>query len=684
MEQIFNIDKSIEHLKKYFSIIESKFDGYEERKSQKVMIMNILKAYESGKHTMVEAPTGTGKSMAYILAFLSLWEQFPLNAKPKLVVSTRTIPLQEQLIHKDVPYFRDILNLNFSAVLVKGRSNYICTRKIDDIISKRSNEGFFDTVEEVREFNSLKELILDSKNRLKVGDRGEIEATVSNSLWGKLCSEADNCMKKKCVHYDDCFFYKAREKQKAADILIANHSLFFADLKVKMETGFEIEDLVLPQFDYIVFDEAHHIEDVATDFMGLKISRFRYRRLISNIKKSILNGELSSYFNEEEDTKNEVRNLCSTLEFMSDNLFMKIVEILGNNSTKRLMNKDIGFASINSIKKSFEQLKSIIKTNYNKSSYTDKEELIAKSLIARIETLVRDTEDIINQNLKEYAYWIECPSNRDTRHYFASLNCCPISISELLKDNLFERNKSIVLTSATMGTNNMGYIASRIGINEYIPMMLKSPFDYEKQSRIYVPEKALNPKEGKYETYLEEEIKRIIRSTNGRALVLFTSYRLMNSLGDKLKPLFEELNLNFLKQGELPRTMLLDIFRKDTNSVLFATASYWEGIDVKGDSLSCVIITKLPFEVPDKPIIEARMEKLTKEGKNPFAHYQVPMAVMRFKQGFGRLIRSSSDKGVVAVLDNRLISMNYGQQFIKSLPLVPLTRNVEDIENILS
>ena len=686
MKDIFQIEESYNNLRTYFQKIADKFENYEERKSQKIMIMNILKGYEENKHVIVEAPTGTGKSMAYILAFLSLWEQFSLENKPKLVVSTKTIPLQEQLINKDIPMLQDILDINFSAVLVKGRSNYICNRKMDDILNKRKDEGWFDSKEEAQEFNELKKLILDGNGELVIGDKSEIKTSISNSLWDKICSEADNCLKKKCEYNNECFFYKAREKQKASDILIVNHALFFSDLKVRMDTGYQIADLVLPEFNFVVLDEAHHIEDVASDFLGLKVSRFRYKRLTNQIRKAILYGDFSNYYADEEDTQVEVKNLCSSLDFMIDDLFQKIAELAGNNSTKRLSEKDIGFTTINYIENSFKRLEQIIRINKNKNSYTEAEEMLANSFIDRIDKLVTETKDIIDQTMGDYAYWIECPLTKTNRHYFASLNCCPISIAEVLRDNLFDRIKSIVLTSATMSTtpDDMSYIASRIGINNYLVKTLPSPFDYKEQSRIYIPQKALNPKERAYEVYLEDEIKNIIENTKGSALVLFTSYRLMNSLSDKMQSFFDKHNITFLKQGDLPRSMLLQMFKEDTSSVLFATASYWEGIDIPGEALSCVIITKLPFEVPDRPIIEARMEKLTKEGKNPFVHYQVPMAIMRFKQGFGRLIRTNTDKGVVAVLDNRLITMNYGKQFIRSLPLVPLTREVNEIKKILS
>jgi len=686
LKNTFKIEESYNNLKKYFQKIAENFETYQERKSQKVMIMNILKAYEEGKHVIVEAPTGTGKSMAYILAFLSLWEQFSIDEKPKLVVSTKTIPLQEQLINKDIPMLQNILGINFSATLIKGRGNYICNRKMDEILNKRKDEGWFDSKEEVQEFNELKKLILDEKGEVIIGDKSEIRTSISNPLWEKICSEFDNCLKKKCPHYSECFFYKAREKQKASDILVVNHSLFFSDLKVRMETGFEIEDLVLPEFDYVVFDEAHHIEDVASDFMGLKVSRFRYKRLVNQIKKAILFGEFANYYSDEEDTKLEVKNLCSTLDFMTDDLFQKVTELAGDNTTKRLLEKNKKFTTINSIENSFERLSRIIKNNMNKNDYTEAEEMLASSLVDRIDKLVKETKNIVNQEMKDYAYWIECPVSKTNRHYFASLNCCPISIAEVLRDNLFKRMNSIVLTSATMSTtpDDMSYIASRIGIDNYIAKTLPSPFNYKEQSRIYIPEKALNPKERAYEEYLEKEIETIIEHTNGCALILFTSYRLMNLLSDKMKPFFDKRNITFLKQGDLPRSMLLQMFKEDTTSVLFATASYWEGIDIPGEALSCVIITKLPFEVPDRPIIEARMEKLEKQGKNPFVHYQVPMAIMKFKQGFGRLIRTNTDKGVVAVLDNRLLTMNYGKQFFKSLPTVPLTREVQEIKNILS
>lgn len=689
-----DLNEAAKNLKRYFDTIASKFDNYEERTSQKSMIRAIVKAYKMGEHAIIEAPTGTGKSLAYLLAFLSVWEQFEtkieddvmVEKKPVLCIATNTIALQEQLMSKDIPAFRDLIGVDFKTALIKGRNNFICNRNVKKIL--KEDNGSFTSLTEAEAFSNLMKEI-HPKDELLVGDRSKINTQIEPSLWEKVSTDSNGCSRKECPFYKECFFYQEKAENAQADVLITNHAMMFADLSVRIESDFEQEGLVLPAYDFLVFDEAHNLEDVASNFLGSSVSRLRVKKLLSEMTTHFTKGSISTYMkeNDENESRMEMESLIIQLDTINEEFFKKVVEFVDDNTVQRVHQMPQSI-------KSFEQDMSVLFKELEKGLTRCEKELEGlkeedkqslKSMKARLHTISNELGSFLNQEKPNMVYWIDAPKKGKTsesRHFFASVCQTPISVNEVLHDNLFDRMDSVVLTSATLGTDNLDYIANRLGIPRYVGAMFHSPFDYEEQSRVYVPQKALNPKHPDYFRYMESEIKELIEASKGRTLVLFTSYSQMNSMSLICKDYVEGLGYRFLKQGDLPRTPLINAFRDDRDSVLFATSSYWEGIDVQGDSLSSVIITRLPFEVPDQPVIQARMERMQERGQNPFMEYQVPAAVMKFKQGFGRLIRSTSDKGVVTVLDSRIVSMHYGKKFLQALPPVPLVRDIEEVKKL--
>lgn len=693
------------NMQKYMANIKSQFSNYEERESQKNMIRAIIKSFQMGEHAIIEAPTGTGKSLAYLLAFLSIWEQFKfkledgevIERKPKLCIATNTIALQEQLFEKDIPTFQKMIGVDFKTALIKGRSNYICNRNFMDIV-KNPDKGSFTSLEETVEFNKLTEEVLDSKDNFIVGDRSLLKDNVSQELWNKVSTDSQSCTKRDCPFYDTCNFYEAKKENANADVIITNHALFFADLGVKIETGFEMQDLVLPAFDFVVFDEAHNLEDVASDYLGDSGHYRGFMKFINEFKNALSKGELGEKLAQNPEIIQELLNALNeaevfTLEFFKTAIDLTNDYVNGKTSSIRRLNQPMEYLVGPALK-----LKGVLKEITETIDFIFENEEIVELLGSEQRTkitLLRSRASNMGESVRKFAtqsedehvYWIEAPEKYKSktidpakRHEFVSYHTVPISVNNVLKENLFDRLESVVLTSATLGTDNLNYIASRLGIDRYISKMFFSPFNYEKQSILHIPENTVSVKDNQnYEKYVEEEVKQLITMSEGRALVLFTSYYMLKNVANNVEAYIEGLGYTVLKQGDLPRTPLINKFREDEKSVLFATSSYWEGIDVQGDALTNVIITKLPFDVPDQPVIQARMEHINRSGGNAFMQYQVPTAIMKFKQGFGRLIRSTNDKGVVTVLDDRIIKMRYGQQFLNSLPPIRISRHKQEI-----
>src|SRR3989339_250614 len=680
---------------------------YEYREPQVAMLKSVVNAFNENKIAIIEAGTGTGKSLAYLVPAV-FWS---IRNKERLVVSTHTINLQEQLIEKDIPILKKCCGVDFKSVLVKGRNNYICLRKVYNL----SAEG--GTLIEDKDRQQLNDL-LEWAVKTRDGRKEDLNFVRQDDAWEAKQSEADQCTRVKCRFYDDCFFYIARRNAASADVLVVNHYLLMADLVVRKEMKGYDTVAILPPFKKIIIDEAHRLEAVATANLGYTISKLRIIKLLGRLinlkdnRKGLLQylknklrdvssthdksvaTKITDMINTEildarqrlyetvqvifDDISNTVSNyvvseglqkdrdeeikLRVTTSFISTGLWQDVIEtglktlsvdILKFASLLKLLEDEIGGLS----KTSQDTLSSVL---IDISSCKMRLRLAANDLVFFITTDERSCK------------WMEVKRYREN----PAVRFCaaPLSVSEDLKACLYDNYNTIILTSATLAINkNFKFLKEDIGLHQ-IPngrlseLILDSPFDFRKQVIIGIPTDISEPNESGYTSALEENILKTVEISEGRALILFTSYSLLDNLYKKLEPRITHLGYTCLKQGMDNRHSLLETFKKDKTSVLFATDSFWEGIDVKGDALECVILTRLPFKVPTEPIIEARAEAIERAGGDAFYNYSVPMAVIKFKQGFGRLIRSRDDRGVVIIFDSRVATKRYGHIFLQSLP----------------
>lgn len=651
-------------------LLAQKITNYQYRKSQLEMAELVQKSLIKEEHSIIEAGTGIGKSFAYLIPAL----KYAIEEKKRIVISTKTINLQEQLIKKDIPLLQKVLNLDFSVILAKGRGNYLCLRKLEQNSQMNLLEDHSQN-----ELNKLHEI----KNSIIEGDKEEINC--NKEIWDKVCSESESCLKKNCSHFDECFFYQARKKQEKAQILIVNHALFFADLAVRRANNYESNTGAFADYQHVVFDEAHHIENAATDFLGIQINYFRFKYLIDQVNL-LLNykGPLGEILGPNNKIFEKVQTFLREFNDKTIAFFQNAADYCSENS-KRLYAQEKCFIE-DTLSSYLEDLSHELEMI--KDSYSLTEEFMANlnTMIYKTETLRNDLEFFLFQRgKKEYVYWLEKQEQKENKLTGILLACAPISVAEIMAEAIFERIPSVILTSATLSINNsFHYLAERIGLeeNSYQSLQLKAPFDYQQQSLLYLPKDAPDPRSPIFNDYINKKITELIFLSQGRAFVLFTSYRLMLQTHDAIGYNLKQAGYKLLIQGKEKRDKLLNSFKTDISSVLFGTDSFWEGVDVQGEALSCVIIVKLPFAVPDKPIIQARCEYLETMGKNPFMEYSVPQAVIKLKQGFGRLIRTKEDKGIVAILDNRLQKASYGKIFLNSLPPAPLTQKISDIEKL--
>ena len=680
---------------------------YEYRKPQVEMLKSVVNAFNENKIAIIEAGTGTGKSLAYLVPAV-FWS---IKNQERVVVSTHTINLQEQLIEKDIPILKKCCGMNFKSVLVKGRNNYICLRKVYNL---RSEGGTLIEDKDRQQLNDLLEWAVKTRD----GSKADLNFVPQDDVWEAIQSEADQCTRLKCRFYDDCFFYIARRNAASADVLVVNHYLLMADLALRKEMKGYDTVAILPPFKKIIIDEAHRLEAVATANLGYTISKLRIIKLLGrliNLKdnrkgllqylknklrdvssthdKSIaakitditnteildarqhlyetvqmtfddISNTVSNYVVSEGLQKNrdEETKLRVTTSFISTDLWQDVIEtglkalsvdILKFASLLKLLEDEIGGLS----KTSQDTLSSVL---IDISSCKMRLRLAANDLVFFITTDERSCK------------WMEVKRYREN----PAVRFCaaPLSVSEDLKACLYDNYNTIILTSATLAINkNFKFFKDDIGLSQtpegrLSELILDSPFDFKRQVIIGIPTDISEPNESGYTSALEENILKTVEITEGRALILFTSYSLLDNLYKKLEPRITHLGYTCLKQGMDNRHSLLETFKKDKTSVLFATDSFWEGIDVKGDALECVILTRLPFKVPTEPIIEARAEAIERAGGDAFYNYSVPMAVIKFKQGFGRLIRSRDDRGVVIIFDSRVATKRYGKIFLQSLP----------------
>lgn len=634
-------------------LVARRLSRYESRPEQIEMAEAVAHAIENSQHLIVEAGTGVGKSFGYLVpAILSATAKSNEDGKKrKIVVSTHTISLQEQLVNRDIPFLNSVLPVEFSAVLVKGRGNYLSLRRTD--VARGRGRELFES-EEAQQLQRIKEWSTTSYD----GTLSELEFKPIPQVWDEVRSEHGNCLGRKCPTYNDCFYYKARRRVWNADILVVNHALFFSDLALRRDGA-----SVLPDYDVAVFDEAHTLEDVAAAHLGMSVTSGQFNYLFNKLcNDRTQRGLLFQH------VLVDAQRMVTRLRFLVDDLFLQIEEWrqdYGNRNGRVRQPLDIA----NPVSTELHELALMLR-GYADRLTSEEQQLEIKSAADRLDLLGYSLNSWLAQREDDAVYWVDVSTGRGRN---VQLLSSPIDVGPKLRDELFGQVKSVILTSATLsvGQRDFNFFRKRLGLTKSNELKLGSPFDYKQQVRLVLPDQMPDPTEDatRYEAAVCDRIRQHVGETDGGTFVLFTSYRMLRSCAQRLTGWCAERNRLLLCQGEgLDRTRMLERFRQDGQAILFGTETFWQGVDVPGDALKNVIITKLPFSVPDHPLLEARVERIRQNGGNPFVEYQVPEAAIKLRQGFGRLIRSREDTGQVVLLDPRIQTKHYGKIFLESLP----------------